>query len=199
MGRPDALVGALAVSRGVRAAGETCRYEKAFGQLMILGILQPDFIDRERGKRLLDQRPQYLSGDALGARERLEHNTHLGSALDRIDLLQATDSDLPLCASHRHREEEPPRWTAAHQGNGYPKTSGSPVQGHLGTDVTHRIRVGEQLAIQRLVTFGQRTDFEPLCVNVKQGRTVVFEACRLVSVPRVSVRQAGGQEHPRTM
>jgi hypothetical protein len=154
MSRPDTLVGALTVRLGVKASGESCRYNQALGFRMIRGMLGPDLIDRERCERLRDQCGQYLPGEPLGARARLEHNSCFGSVANGIDLLNAADSDFPLHASHGHREEEPLRWTVARQGQCHPKTVDSALRRHLRTDVAHRVRVGEQLAKQRFVGFG---------------------------------------------
>src|ERR1700704_3989286 len=118
---------------------------------MIRGILEPDLIDREIRKRPCGQRRQYLPGESLRAREGLERNARFGSASHGIDLLKAAESDFPLHASHRHREEEPLRWMAARQRNCLPKTARSALRRHLRTDVEHRISVGEQLAKQCFV------------------------------------------------
>jgi len=136
---------------------------------MLLGIVKPHLVDRQRCKCLNDECPQYLPGEPLRPRERLEHNARFGSAPNGIDLLKAADADLALRASHRHREEEPLSRKAARQGNRLTKTAGSALRGQLRTDVAHRVRVREQLAIQRLVALGQRADVEPLCVYLKHG------------------------------
>src|SRR6266702_4968589 len=181
MSRPHALVGALTVSRGVEAAGKSRGHKQALGQRMIRRILEPDLIDRERCKRPFDQCRQYLPGEPLRARERFEHNARFGPASNGIDLLNAADSDFPLQGSRRHREKEPLRWMVARQGYCLAKTTGSALRGQLRTDILHRVRVGEQLAKQRLVAFGQRADVKPLCVNVKHGPAVVVEAGHVVS------------------
>src|ERR1700738_4161129 len=125
MSRPDALVRPLTVSLGFKASGQSCCYNQALGFRMIRGILGPDLIDRKRRKRLPDQCRQYLPGEPLCARERFEHNACLGPAANGIDLLNAADSDFLLCASHRYREKEPLRWTAARQDHCLAKTAGS--------------------------------------------------------------------------
>ena len=140
---------------------------------MLLGILKPDLIDRQCCKRPNDECPQYLPGEPLRARARLESDARFGSAPNGIDLLKAADADLALCVSHCHREEEPLSGNATRQGNCLAKTAGSALRGQWRTYVAHRVRVREQLAIQRLVALGQRADVEPLCVYLKHV------ACRI--------------------
>ena len=134
---------------------------------MVCGILEPDLIDRQRCKGPNDECPQYLPGEPLRARARLENDARFGSAPNGIDLLKAADADLALYVSHRHREEEPLSGKTARQDNCLAKTAGSALRGQWRTYVAHRVRVREQLAIQRLVGLGQRADVEPLRVYLK--------------------------------